>query len=153
VTVEEAVWKPWPETHSIWEEVNHIFYWSDHGLQTLEGRGGSRPQAWPAGEGRPDDWRRAVERVKRLHAALVRRIAAARPAALARRVPRSRFSNVQRILGGASHIAYHTGRIALLRRMYVQAQRPPLQSAANRHPAATPASGGPPTSGTSVVTG
>jgi hypothetical protein len=91
--------------------------------------------------------------VKRLHAALVRRIAAARPAALARRVPRSRFSNVQRILGGASHIAYHTGRIALLRRMYVQAQRPPLQSAANRHPAATPASGGPPTSGTSVVTG
>jgi DinB superfamily len=121
VTLDEAAWTPWPEVHSIWEELNHIFYWSEDILHTLEGRGVSRPQAWPAGGDSPDDWRRAIARVKRLHATLVRRVAAAGPAELVRTAPRSRLSHAQRILGGVSHIAYHTGRIALLRRMYAQA--------------------------------
>jgi hypothetical protein len=124
VTPEEAAWKPWPDGHSIWEEVNHILHWSKDVLEVLEGRGQARPQAWPAGGSSPDEWRRAVGQARKLHAGLVRRINGTAPALLARRPPKSRFSHAQRILGGASHIAYHAGRVALLRRMYQHAHQP-----------------------------
>jgi hypothetical protein len=70
--------------------------------------------------------------VKRLHASLVRRIAATGPAELARTAPRSRLSHAQRVLGGISHIAYHTGRIALLRRMYTHEHQPPQRDGVPR---------------------
>jgi hypothetical protein len=118
VTIEEARWKPGPDAHSVWEEVNHIAYWSEDVLEQLEGRGKPRPQAWPPGEGGPDDWRSAVARTTRLHARLVRRIAAMRAGEMARKSQKTRYSNTQLILGGVAHIAYHAGRIALLKRLY-----------------------------------
>lgn len=124
VGVEEALWKPTAEAHSIWEEVNHIIYWSEDVLERLEGRGAPRKQAWPPGEGGPEDWRRAMRRAARLHAALVRRIAATDPAAMGKKALRSRYTTAQLILGCASHIAYHTGRIALLRRLHRDAGQP-----------------------------
>jgi uncharacterized damage-inducible protein DinB len=124
VEVEEARWKPATDAHSIWEEVNHIIYWSEDVLDRLEGRGALRKQAWPAGEGGPEDWRRAVRRAARLHAALVRRVAATSPAAMSRKAMRSRRTTAPLILGCASHIAYHTGRIALLRRLHRDAHQP-----------------------------
>lgn len=122
VTLEEARWKPTPDAHSIWDEVNHIAYWSEDVLEQLEGRGRPRPQAWPPGEGAPDAWQRAVARARRLHAALIRRIGTATPAVLAMKSQKSRYSNAQLILGGVAHISYHTGRIALLRRLYQHAR-------------------------------
>jgi hypothetical protein len=118
VTVEEARWKPGPDAHSVWEEVNHIAYWSEDVLEQLDRRGKPRPQAWPPGEGGPDNWRRAVERTKRLHARLVRRIAALRAGEMATKSQKTRYSNVQLILGGIAHISYHAGRIALLKRLH-----------------------------------
>jgi uncharacterized damage-inducible protein DinB len=122
VGVDEAVWKPAPDGHSIWEELNHIAYWSEDVLDQLEGRSQPRPQAWPEARGSADEWRRAVERTRRLHARLVRRIAASRPAALARKSQKTRYTNEQLILGGIAHIAYHTGRIALLRKLFSHAR-------------------------------
>lgn len=124
ISAEEAAWKPAPEAHSIWEEVNHIIYWAEDVLLQLEGRGAPRPQAWPAAEGGAGGWKRAVARAGRLHASLVRRIAALRPAVLRRKSQKTRYSNAQLILGGISHTAYHTGRIALLKRMYQHAHHP-----------------------------
>jgi len=124
VGADEARWKPAHDAHSIWEEVNHIVYWSEDVFERLEGRGVSRKQAWPEGAGGPDEWRQAVARTVRLHAALVRRIGWATPAALARKSPRSRYTTAQLILGCASHIAYHTGQIAVIRRLYGHAQQP-----------------------------
>lgn len=120
----EAAWKPASDAHSVWEEVNHIIHWSEDVLERLEGRGAPRKQAWPPGEGTPEDWLRAMRRAARLHAALVRRIAAASPAAMGRKALRSRYTTAQLVLGCASHIAYHTGRIALLRRLYRDARQP-----------------------------
>ncbi|MCL6554228.1 MAG: DinB family protein [Firmicutes bacterium] len=126
VTFEEARWKPAPDAHSIWDEVNHIAYWSEDVLEQLEGRGKPRPQAWPPGEGDPEAWQRAAARARRLHAALIRRIAAATAGTLAQKSQKSRYSNAQLILGGVAHVSYHTGRIALLRRLYQHARpRPP----------------------------
>jgi hypothetical protein len=125
VSLEEAAWTPAPGIHSIWEEVNHIAYWSDDVLERLENRDTARRQAWPAGEGGGDDWRRAVARAARLHAALVERIGGLRPGSLSRPAARTRNrSTAQLILGGAAHIAYHAGRIALLRRLYAHAHQP-----------------------------
>jgi uncharacterized damage-inducible protein DinB len=124
VPAEEAASKPGPDLHSIWEEVNHIVHWSEDVLERLEGRGTRRPQAWPPGEGGETEWKQALARAARLHNAIVRRVGAMSPAALAARAPRSRRSHAQLILGWVAHVSYHAGRIALLRRLYQHARRP-----------------------------
>jgi DinB family protein len=121
IGLDEAMWKPTPQTLSIWEEVNHTHYWSEDVLMQLEGRGAPRQQAWPAASGGAEAWRRDLARTKRVHAALVRRIQRLTPAMLAAKSQKTRFSNAQLILGGVAHTAYHTGRIALLRKMYREA--------------------------------
>ncbi|MDQ7859367.1 MAG: DinB family protein [Armatimonadota bacterium] len=124
VSLDEAIWTPGTAAHSIWEEVNHVIYWSEDVLDRLEGRAVARRQAWPAGDGSPDAWRRAVARAGRLHAALVRHVGALTPAGLARTAMRTRNrSTAQLVLGGVAHIAYHAGRIALLRRLYAHARQ------------------------------
>lgn len=122
IGLDEATWKATPQTFSIWEEVNHIHYWSEDVLLQLEGRGTPREQAWPPAAGGADGWRRDLARAKRVHAGLVRRIRPMTPAKLAAKSQKTRFSNAQLILGGVAHTAYHTGRIALLRKMYREAR-------------------------------
>jgi hypothetical protein len=124
ISVEEAAWKPSPDAHSIWEEVNHIIYWAEDVLMQIENRGVPRPQAWPAAEGGADQWKRAVARAARVHAALMRRTAAMSPAALNKKSQKTRYSNTQLILGGIAHTAYHTGRIVLLKRLHQHAHGP-----------------------------
>lgn len=122
-TVEEALWRPEPGAHSIWDEVNHIVYWSQDVLEQLAYQGTPRKQAWPAGEGGADDWRRAAGAAIRLHRGLAKRIGQAGPAGLRKKSQKTRHSNAQLILGCISHIAYHSGRIALLRRLYRHARQ------------------------------
>jgi uncharacterized damage-inducible protein DinB len=125
VGVEESTWEPGGEAHSIWEEVNHIIYWSRFTLDCLEeGRNKRMTQAWPAGEGDEEGWRKAVAATSRLHAALVRRTASLERKALAVRLGRTRYTYEQLVLGCAAHISYHAGRIALLRRLYRHAHQP-----------------------------
>ena len=122
----EATWKPAQNVHSIWDEVNHIAYWSRFTLDYLEDRAKPTKQAWPAGRGGAPGWRRAVNKASRLHASLVRRVASLDDAALAARfgiTRRTRYTTAQLILGCASHIAYHVGQIAVLRRLYRHARR------------------------------
>lgn len=126
VSVREAAWTPAPGTHSIWDEVNHIAYWSRFTLDYLKGRAKWIKQAWPAGRGGAAGWRRTVTRTSRLHSALTRRIVLLDDTALAARfglTRRTRYTVDQLILGCASHIAYHVGQIAVLRKLYRHAQR------------------------------
>jgi len=125
ITLAEATWKPTPQTFSIREEINHIAYWSEDVLWQLEGRGKPRAQAWPPAEGGAAGWRRDLARANRVHNALVRRLAALSPVALAGKSQKTPFSNAQLALGGVAHTAYHAGRIALLRRMYREAHASP----------------------------
>ncbi|HEY3118048.1 MAG TPA: DinB family protein [Chloroflexota bacterium] len=118
VEVDEASWSPGGDTHSIWEEINHIIYWSRFTLGALEGGDKPMKQAWPASEGGVDGWRLTLGQAARLHVALVRRITALDQKTLSGRLGRTRYTNAQLILGCAAHIAYHTGQIALLRKLY-----------------------------------
>jgi uncharacterized damage-inducible protein DinB len=125
VGVDEASWAPGGETHTIWEEVNHIIYWSRFTLDRLEeGRDRRMRQAWPAGEGGEEGWRRTVAAASRLHAALARHTATLDRRTLEARLGRTRYTVEQLILGCAAHISYHAGRIALLRRLYRHAVGP-----------------------------
>jgi uncharacterized damage-inducible protein DinB len=121
VSVREATWKPVPGAHSIWEEVNHIAYWSRYVLDRLEGRSKSTPQAWPAGTGGPRAWRHAVTGVLRTHATLARRVAALDDARLAERA--RKYTTAQLVLGDVAHLSYHIGQITVLRRLYRHARR------------------------------
>jgi uncharacterized damage-inducible protein DinB len=128
VGVEEATWAPGGGAHSIWEEVNHIEYWSQFTLDYLRGRGKSAKQAWPAGKGGPAGWRRAATRASKVHDALIRRIASLDDEALTARFGTSRptrYTTDQLILGCASHIAYHVGQIAVLKKLYRHARKRP----------------------------
>ncbi len=121
VGVDEAAWKPIPRAHSIWEEVNHIAYWSQYVLERLAGRGKSTPQAWPAGRGGAQAWRRAVTAVLRMHATLVRRIGALDEAALSERA--RKYTLAQLVLGCTAHVSYHVGQISVLKRLYRHGRR------------------------------
>ncbi len=125
VSAEEATWAPGGEAHSIWEEVNHILYWSRFTLDRIEeGRDKRIKQAWPAGEGGEEGWRRTVAEAVRLHARLGRRIGGLTLKALSTKLGRTRYSFDQLILGNVAHISYHAGRIALLKRLYRHAHQP-----------------------------
>lgn len=118
VRVDEASWAPGGEAHSMWEEVNHIIYWSRFTLDCLESGDKPTKQVWPVGGGGEEEWRRAAAQALRLHAALVRRVRGLGPRTLSTRLARTRYTFDQLILGNAAHISYHAGRIALLRRLY-----------------------------------
>ena len=124
VRVDEAQWKPAPDTHSIWEEVHHINHWSRFVLDRLEARGKPTKQAWPAAHGGAAGWRLALAGTAALHATLVRRVASLDQDALTAKHAASRYAMAQLILGCVSHIAYHVGQITLLRRLYRHAGRP-----------------------------
>ncbi len=124
VQADEAAWKPAPGAHSIWEEVNHIAYWSRFTLDYLQGRGKPTKQAWPAGKGGAARWRRDVGEASRLHDALAKRIAGLDDAALTARARPTPYATAQLLLGCASHIAYHVGQIAVLRKLYRVRRRP-----------------------------
>jgi hypothetical protein len=124
VSVEEASWSPGGEAHSIWEELNHIIYWSQFSLDLLKAPVPSIKQAWPPTIGGAEGWKSAVARAARLHAALVKRIKQADQKVLAGKEPhpgsplRGRFTVGQLLLGCGGHIAFHAGRIALLKKIY-----------------------------------
>ena len=61
--------------------------------------------------------------VTHLHKALERRIASLDDTALTAKFASTRYTMAQLILGCASHVAYHVGQIALLKRLYRHARR------------------------------
>jgi transposase-like protein len=123
VTAREALWRPGRSRHNIWELVLHAAYWkcmvrrrllADPAI-TFPRRGSNWPRLpeWPDAA----TWKRDTALLKREHELLRRAIARFRPARLARRGWRSKWSNVEHIFGIASHDLYHAGQIQLLKRL------------------------------------
>jgi uncharacterized damage-inducible protein DinB len=121
ITAEQAVARPLPNAHSIWELVRHLAVWENAGRRRLEGDRAqiniSSPEDWP----RSDDtseaaWEQAKAALDRGHEALREAIA---------RVPESRLdepilegmSSVYVTLHGViQHDLYHAGQIAMLKK-------------------------------------
>ena len=123
LTAEEALWRPAPGRHNIWELTLHAAYWKYAVRRRLAGEAmGSferRPSNWPAVPDPPDAkaWKRDVAYLDAEHRRLRAAIAGLTPAALAKRSPKGVWTYAEEIHGVAAHDLYHTGQIQLIKRL------------------------------------
>jgi hypothetical protein len=123
LTVRDALWRPRPGRHNIWELVLHTAYWKYIvRRRLLRDPDLAFPRAganWPALPPRTDAaaWRRDRALLDEQHALLRRAIARLDPAQLYRRGWRSKWRSAQEIYGIASHDLYHAGQIQLIKRL------------------------------------
>ena len=117
VNAAEALWRPAPGRHNIWELAVHAAYWKYTVRRRLSGeKRGSFPlkgSDWFAAPDHADDgaWRDVRALLDEQHRLLRTSIAALTPKALDD--PKTRHT----ITGIAAHDLYHTGQIQLVRRL------------------------------------
>jgi len=123
LTPREALWRPAPGRHNIWEEAVHAAYWKYAVRNRLWGakRGGFplKGSNWfpspPSTE--PKEWKRVLALLEEMHMALCASVREFPPAQLNRRLPGSKWTAFDSILGAAFHDIYHAGQIQLLKRL------------------------------------
>ena len=123
----DAARRPAGTAHSVWELVLHMTSWTDEVRRRLAGTEPGAPEAgdWPeVGEVSDVAWARAVERLAAAHAALLADAERLSPHDLARPVGDVRdpalgtgVTRAGMLVGLAQHDAYHTGQLALIRRL------------------------------------
>lgn len=124
LTLEQALWRPAPSRHNIWELVLHTAYWKyavRRRLTQETERGGfpRKPADWPAVPDAPTPkaWRADVALLKDCHAALRDAVRGLNRRSLATRSPSGEWTYAEMIHGVAAHDCYHTGQIQLLKRL------------------------------------
>jgi uncharacterized damage-inducible protein DinB len=127
VTVEEAARRPSAEGHSIWALVLHMRGWTGEVARRLREGGAREPVDgdWPPVPAPTTEaWRETLAALERAHRDV---IAAVRASSAARLDERGGSGDASlgahmtyRVMlhGLAQHDAYHTGQIALLKRLY-----------------------------------
>jgi hypothetical protein len=123
VTPAQALWRPAPGRHRIWDYVLHCAYWKYAVRRRLDGAGaGTFPRApsnWPATPAVASlaAWRADVAFLAAEHRKLRDLVARMPPSVLDRRSPKQAWRNVEQIHGVAAHDLYHTGQIQLIKRL------------------------------------
>ncbi|MEO8217754.1 MAG: DinB family protein [Acidobacteriota bacterium] len=119
---DEAIWRPAPERHNIWELTVHASYWKYAVRRRVTGekRGGFtvRGSNWfsrPDGLGE-DDWRRELQLLSDEHHALRLAVSQLNDADLSRRSGEYDFAGL--ITGLVAHDLYHAGQIQLIKRLH-----------------------------------
>ena len=135
VTVQEARVRPFPSVHSIWELVLHMTAWTREVTRRLQGGLAGEPEMgdWPPPPSRPDErgWHAARSALDEAHVALRDAVRAFDASRLAARVGDERspalgtgVTFAQTINGLVQHDAYHSGQIALVKKMVRDAPTP-----------------------------
>jgi hypothetical protein len=123
VTPAEALWRPAPDRHNVWELTLHTAYWKYAVRRRLAGAAiGSfdrKPSNWPAIPDPADlrAWKQDVAFLDAEHRKLREVVKGLTPAALGRRSPRGVWTYAEEIHGVAAHDLYHTGQIQLIKRL------------------------------------
>jgi DinB family protein len=123
VTAEEALWRPAPRRHNIWELTVHAAYWKYAVRRRLAGdAAGSfarKPSNWPEVPAVADArvWKADIGLLQAEHRLLREVVRSLAPAQLAGRSPQGVWTNAQEIHGVAAHDLYHTGQIQLIKRL------------------------------------
>jgi len=121
LTPRQALWRPRPGRHNIWELVLHAAYWKHVVRERVTGdertpfpRG---PRNFPRLPERRDAaaWRADAALLRLQHRLLVASVRRLPPARLGARVGKSRWVVAEQIFGIAAHDLYHTGQIQLLK--------------------------------------
>lgn len=114
VTAEEALWRPAPGRHNIWELAVHCAYWKYVGRRRLTGeKRGSFPLKGSNFFAIPEEagaaaWRQAVDLLLAQHQQWRAAVAAA---------PKLDDRKLHLVRGVAAHDLYHAGQIQLLKRL------------------------------------
>ncbi len=121
LTHRQALWRPRPGRHNVWELVLHTAYWK-HVVRQRVGGGTSTPfprgpHNFPRIPARADAaaWRADVALLKREHQLLIATVRDLPPSRLGARVGKSRWVVAEQIFGIAAHDLYHTGQMQLLK--------------------------------------
>jgi hypothetical protein len=111
---QEALWRPTPKHHNIWELVLHTAYWKyavrrrivggKRGMFEVEGSNWFTVPERP----NPAAWKKAVALLDEYHAALRREM---------EQLDLSKFRRHDLLYGIASHDLYHAGQVQLLKRL------------------------------------
>ena len=123
LTPGQALWRPAPRRHCVWELMLHAAYWKYAVRRRLAGAGRAtfprKPSNWPRVPARPDAaaWRADVRLLEEEHAALRAVVAGMTAAQLDALSPRGTWRNIEQIHGVAAHDLYHTGQIQLVKRL------------------------------------
>lgn len=123
LTPGQALWRPAPRRHCVWELVLHAAYWKYAVRRRLAGSGHAtfprKPSNWPRVPVRPDAavWRADVRLLEAEHAALRDVVAGMTTARLEARSPKGVWRNIEQIHGVAAHDLYHTGQIQLIKKL------------------------------------
>jgi uncharacterized damage-inducible protein DinB len=120
VSTEQAVRRPLPLAHTIWEIVLHIAGWKSVVHRRLSGEvigDVADDQDWPpVGERSEAAWRKTVEELERCHQQLRQAVAQLTDERLGETVPAKGYSVYAMLHGILQHDLYHAGQIALLKK-------------------------------------
>jgi uncharacterized damage-inducible protein DinB len=131
VSCDQALARPLPNAHSVWEIVLHITAWCDIARGRLKGQAIGDPTAeqdWPpvpsafprAGTLSEIDpaveWRRAVDQLASSHRALAADARLLTDEQIAARIPGLDYTVSVLLRGVVEHGTYHGGQIALLKK-------------------------------------
>jgi hypothetical protein len=125
VTAAQAAWRPTRGRKSIWELTLHIAYWKYTVRRHLASRPGPRfprsPANFPRQPDQPDEraWLEDVALLRQEHESLVAAVSALSRRRLGQVPPAGRrWTYGELVLGIATHDAYHTGQLQLLKRLW-----------------------------------
>ena len=123
LTVREALWRPSPDRHNVWEIVVHCAYWKYAVRRRIMGeKRGSFPlkgNNWfrRTGNLTETQWRSDVQLMEECHRSL-REVVTKLHAEDLKLIPRgSTVENAMILTGIASHDVYHAGQIQILKRL------------------------------------
>ena len=119
VTAEDAIQRPLPSAHNIWELVLHITSWSNIARRRITGgqvepsEGEDWPRPGPISENR---WADARAALAESHERLREIVAGMSDEDLASNAPQSDRTVAGMLHGVTQHAAYHGGQIAILKK-------------------------------------
>lgn len=119
LTAEHAFAHPLPERHSIWEIVNHITVWHETVKHRINGKDvdPNEEDDWPL-VSHPNEatWHRTCEKLYKSADEVAHAIRSITATQMNETVPGKSYTWHVMISGLASHDAYHSGQISLLRK-------------------------------------
>lgn len=123
MTASDALWRPGPRRHNIWELTVHAAYWKYAVRRRLAGDAmGSfdrKPSNWPTVPESADArlWKADIRLLEQEHQRLRETIRTLPPRKLQARSPQAVWTNAEEIHGVAAHDLYHTGQIQLIKKL------------------------------------
>jgi uncharacterized damage-inducible protein DinB len=126
LSADEAIQRPIPAGHNIWELAQHVTSWSNIALRRIQG-GQHQPfpgEDWPeSGDISEERWKEIVTAMVESHDRLCKAVAGLTDAELEKNAPGSERSIAFMLHGVAQHDAYHGGQISLLRKLVTTQHR------------------------------